>query len=116
MRTRVKWGSDVLLAALKRELHFVFAHGALETQYDLLRRLRLLVEDGLGLSTVTALLAVVAPLALRRRRVLALLVLRDLVRSAYSVSDTQTQRRRDVRVLAAGLALAVYSIRGQRRR
>lgn len=39
----------------------------------------LLVEDGLGLTTVTALLAVVATLPLREDGVLALLVLGDLV-------------------------------------
>ena len=37
------------------------------------------MEDGLGLTTVTALLAVVATLPLREDGVLALLVLGDLV-------------------------------------
>ena len=39
----------------------------------------LLVEDGLGLTTVTGLLAVITTLSLSRQRVLALLVLRHLV-------------------------------------
>lgn len=41
--------------------------------------LGLLVEDGLGLTTVTALLPVVTTLTLGRKRVLALLVLGNLV-------------------------------------
>ena len=39
---------------------------ALQAQHDLLRRLRLLVEHGLGLTTETTLLAVVATLACKR--------------------------------------------------
>ena len=69
-----------LLAALEGHLHLVLADGALQTEYDLLGRLRLLVEDGLGLTTVTRLLAVVTALALGGQGVLALLVLRHLVR------------------------------------
>ena len=68
-----------LLAALEGHLHLVLADGALQTEDDLLGRLCLLVEDGLGLTTVTGLLAVVTALALRGERVLALLVLRHLV-------------------------------------
>jgi hypothetical protein len=41
----------------------------------------LLVEDGLGLTTVSGLLAVVTALALCSERILALLVLGHLVRS-----------------------------------
>lgn len=65
-----------LFAPLQRQLHLVLAHRAFQPQHDLLCRLRLLVEHGLRLTTVTGLLAVVAPLALRKDRVLALLVLR----------------------------------------
>lgn len=50
-----------------------------QSQHNLLGRLRLLVEDGLGLTTVTGLLAVVTTLTLRERRSLAGLVLGDLV-------------------------------------
>ena len=42
----------------------------------------LLVEDGLGLTTVTRLLTVVTTLALRRQRILALLVLGHLMGAA----------------------------------
>lgn len=37
---------------------------ALQPEHNLLRGLRLLVEDGLGLTTITALLAVIATLSL----------------------------------------------------
>ena len=47
---------------------------------DLLGGLGLLSEDGLGLSTVSLLLAVVTTLALGLQRVLTLLVLRHLVK------------------------------------
>ena len=57
-----------LLAALERHLHLVLADGALKTEDDLLGRLCLLVEDGLGLTTVTGLLAVVSALTLREGR------------------------------------------------
>lgn len=46
-------GWDALLAALQGELHLVLARCALQSQYNLLRCLRLLVEDGLGLTTVS---------------------------------------------------------------
>jgi len=42
-----------VLAAFEGKLHLVFAHSAFQTQDNLLCRLRLLMEDGLGLSTVT---------------------------------------------------------------
>ena len=73
------------------------------------------MEDRLRLATVSRLLSVVTALALRENRVLALLVLGDLVGadstgsykisspgSAYDPSD-------NVRVLLAGLTLAVYN-------
>ena len=66
------------------------AHLALQAQHDLLRRLGLFVEDGLGLAAEPGLLPVVAPLSLGVERGLAGLVLGDLVHL----------------VLAAGLALA----------
>lgn len=56
------------------------ASDTLETENDLLGGLGLLVENGLGLTTVTALLPVVTTLSLSGQRVLALLVLGDLVR------------------------------------
>ena len=51
-----------VLAALQSALQLVAALGALQTQHHLLRGLCLLVEDGLGLTTKTLLLAVVTTL------------------------------------------------------
>lgn len=79
-----------MLAPLDRVHVHRLADLALQAQHDLLGRLGLFVEDGLGLATEPGLLAVVAPLALRVERGLARLVLGDLVHL----------------VLAAGLALA----------
>jgi hypothetical protein len=53
-----------VLAALQGELLLGLAGSALETEDDLLGGLGLLVEDGLGLTTVTALLPVVTALTL----------------------------------------------------
>lgn len=53
-----------VLAALQGELLLGLASSALETQDDLLGGLGLLVEDGLGLTTVTTLLPVVTALTL----------------------------------------------------
>merc|ERR1719330_358896 len=55
------------------------ALGALKLQHDLLCRLGLLVEHGLGLSSEALLLLLVAPVSLRLARLLARLVLGDLV-------------------------------------
>merc|ERR1719299_255506 len=63
-------GLHVLLLAL----------GALELQGDLLRGLRLLAEDRLGLTAETLLLRVVAALSLRDERSLPRLVLSNLLR------------------------------------
>jgi hypothetical protein len=80
-----------VLAALQRQLRLGLALDAFQPQDDLLGGLGLLVEDGLGLTTVTGLLSVVAALSLGEERGLAGLVLRHLV----------------LGVLAALLALAV---------
>ena len=53
-----------MLATLQRELLLLLASSALKTQDDLLGSLGLLVEDGLGLTTITALLPVVTTLTL----------------------------------------------------
>jgi hypothetical protein len=53
-----------VLAALEGELLLGLAGSALETEDNLLGGLGLLVEDGLGLTTVTALLPVVTTLTL----------------------------------------------------
>lgn len=85
-----------MLAALEGELHLVLADGALETQDDLLSRLCLLVEDGLGLTTVTALLAIITTLSLGEQRRLSGLVLCDLVLGVWyrSVCGLQMVRAR----------------------
>lgn len=53
-----------VLAALQGELLLGLASSALKTENDLLGGLGLLVEDGLGLTTITALLPVVTTLTL----------------------------------------------------
>jgi len=68
-----------VLAALQRKLALGLALDALKTQHNLLGGLGLLVEDRLGLTTVTALLAVVTALTLGEEGSLAGLVLGDLV-------------------------------------
>jgi hypothetical protein len=45
-----------VLATLESKLHLVLAGSAFETQDNLLGGLSLLVEDGLGLTTITGLL------------------------------------------------------------
>lgn len=80
-----------MLASLQRQLALGLALDALQPQHDLLGSLGLLVEDGLGLTTITGLLSVVTALTLREQRGLASLVLGDLV----------------LGVLAALLALAI---------
>lgn len=55
-----------------------------QSEDDLLGGLRLLVEDGLGLTTVTGLLAVVTALSLSESRSLAGLVLGDLVKGVLA--------------------------------
>jgi hypothetical protein len=68
-----------VLAPLEGQLLLRLARGALEPEDDLLRSLGLLVKDGLRLTTVTGLLAIVPALTLREGRGLAGLVLGDLV-------------------------------------
>ena len=68
-----------VLAALERELCLGLAVDALESQYDLLGCLGLLVENWLGLTSVTGLLAVVTTLTLREEGGLRLFVRAILV-------------------------------------
>merc|ERR1711942_277649 len=68
-----------MLASLDGDLVLALAISALQSEDDLLGGLGLLSEDGLGLSSVSLLLAIVTPLALSLERVLAFLVLRHLV-------------------------------------
>lgn len=80
-----------MLATLQGQLALGLALDALQSQNNLLGSLSLLVEDRLGLTTITGLLAVITTLSLSEQRGLASLVLGDLV----------------LGVLAALLALAV---------
>lgn len=80
-----------MLATLQGQLALGLALDALQSQHNLLGGLGLLVEDRLGLTTITGLLAVITTLSLSEQRGLASLVLGDLV----------------LGVLAALLALAV---------
>lgn len=57
-----------VLAALEGELSLGLAGSALQSQDDLLGGLSLLVEDRLGLTTVTRLLAVITTLSLGEQR------------------------------------------------
>jgi len=52
-----------VLAALQGDLVLVLADLALQTKDDLLGGLGLLVEDGLGLTTITGLLPVITTLS-----------------------------------------------------
>ena len=81
-----------MLASLQRQLVLVLAHRALQTQHNLFRRLGLLVEHGLRLTTVTLLLSIVATLALRKQRRLAGLVLRHFVRRVFSALAALAER------------------------
>jgi hypothetical protein len=74
-----QWGTHKVLASTNIPLHFAGALLALENDGDFLGRLGLFVEDGLGLAAKALLLPVISPLTLRHKRVLALLVLGDLV-------------------------------------
>jgi hypothetical protein len=77
-----------VLATLQSELLLGLARGALETEDDLLGGLGLLVEDGLGLTTVTALLTVVTALTLGEQRGL------ELSQSSISIRSTCFGRER----------------------
>ena len=74
-----QWGAHKVLASTNIPLHFAGALLALENDGDFLGRLGLFVEDGLGLAAKALLLPVISPLTLRNKRVLALLVLGNLV-------------------------------------
>ena len=70
---------DVLLASLQWQLCLVLANGTFETEDNLLRGLCLLVEDGLGLTTITGLFSVITTLSLSEEGSLSSLVLGDFV-------------------------------------
>lgn len=68
-----------VLASLQRKLSLGLANDTFQSQDDLLGSLSLLVENGLGLTTVTGLLTVVTSLTLGEERSLTRLVLSNLV-------------------------------------
>jgi hypothetical protein len=68
-----------MLASLKRKLGLGLADSAFETQHNLLGGLSFLVENLLGLTTITSLLTVVSTLSLGKQRSLSGLVLSYLV-------------------------------------
>ena len=57
-----------MLAALQGELHLGLAGNTLQSQHNLLCGLSLLVEDRLGLTPITGLLAVISALSLSEQR------------------------------------------------
>ena len=69
-----------MLAPLDGALGVVLAALALQLQHNLLGGFCLLVENGLGLTTISRLLPVITTLSLGRQAVLTLLVLSDLVK------------------------------------
>ena len=78
-----------VLAALQREVRAILAHRTLETQHNLLCRLGFLLEDRLGLTTITLLLANITTLTLSELRRLTSLVLSHFVGASESVSRTR---------------------------
>lgn len=83
-----------VLASLESKLCPGLALGALQSQDNLLGGLGLLVEDGLGLTTVTGLLAVISALSLGEQRSL---------REGYPISSRRTEigAERHLRTLPA---------------
>lgn len=79
------------LAALQDELMLVLADRAFKTQNNLLRGFGLLVEDGLGLTTVAGLLAIVTALSLSKNGGFAGFVLGHLVGSVTATLFTSTK-------------------------
>merc|ERR1711931_221877 len=73
-----------MLASFDDDLIFALAIRAFQSEDDLFRGLGLLSEDGLGLTSVSLLLAVVTPFALSLERILAFFVLRYFVQSVFS--------------------------------
>ena len=69
----------------------VLANGTFQTQDNLLGSLGLLVENGLGLTTITALLTVVTTLTLSEDGSFTGLVLGDLVGSVTATLLTSTK-------------------------
>lgn len=79
-----------VLTTLQGQLSLGLANNTLQTQDNLLGSLSLLVEDWLGLTTVTGLLTVVTTLTLGEKRSLTSLVLGDLVLGVLSALLTLT--------------------------
>ena len=80
-----------MLGALEDVLDGLLAAGAGELKDDLLGGLSLLVEDGLGLATITTLLTVVTALTLSEEAGLTSLVLGDLELLVLVAGDGATE-------------------------
>jgi hypothetical protein len=79
-----------VLTTLQSQLSLGLTNNTLQTQDNLLGSLSFLVEDWLGLTTVTGLLTVVTTLTLGEKRSFTSLVLGDLVLGVLSALLTLT--------------------------
>lgn len=79
-----------MLTSLQRKLSLGLALNTLQSQNNLLGGLSLLMEDWLGLTTVTGLLTVVTTLTLSEKGSLTSLVLGDLVSGVLTALLTLT--------------------------
>jgi hypothetical protein len=79
-----------VLTTLQSQLSLGLTNNTLQTQDNLLGSFSFLVEDWLGLTTVTGLLTVVTTLTLGEKRSLTSLVLGDLVLGVLSALLTLT--------------------------
>mmetsp|Transcript_16494 Transcript_16494/g.33674 ORF Transcript_16494/g.33674 Transcript_16494/m.33674 type:complete len:135 (-) Transcript_16494:90-494(-) len=80
-----------VLASLNDFVGLILAARALESQHNLLRRLRFLVKNRLGLPSKSALLPIVTPLPLCVQGILALFILRHLVQLMLPAVFTRTK-------------------------
>jgi hypothetical protein len=98
-----------MLATLQRQLCLRLASCALQSQHDLLRCLRLLVENGFCLTTITGLLAIITTLSLREQGRLRDILLGGFLGGTYRATYLSGLVLCDfmLGVLSAVLALAV---------
>lgn len=104
-----------VLTSLQRQLSLGLAADTLQSQHNLLGGLGLLVEDRLGLTTVTGLLTVVSSLTLGKERSLTGLVLGDLVLCVLSALLTLAESFSKLRNVDWGLVFERWwNLLGQR--
>lgn len=98
-----------MLASLQRQLCLRLARCALQSQYNLLRRLCFLVENGFGLTTITGLFAIITTLSLREQGRLSDILLGGFLGGAHRATYLSGLVLCDfmLGVLSAVLALAV---------